>query len=142
MYNFEIIEALLEDGESFADNKRVEFVEHKNHPSQGTMKVVIESRPVSQTTAEQEPQAKECDFNDKEMKEAWTNAFLNEGGFKYVCNALLNYDLALINSESNDKVFDHKHIGFMMTLTKVFLSNRIKKIDLAALTTKLVQIVA
>jgi hypothetical protein len=100
VYNFEIIEALLEEGECFADNKRVELVTHINHTSQGDMDVIIETRPPTQVAAAEG--VKECDFNDKIAKEAWTNAFLKEGGYQYVCNALLNYDLSLI--ESGDRI--------------------------------------
>jgi hypothetical protein len=60
------------------------------------MDVVVDTRPPTQITAS--TGVKECDFNDKVAKESWTNAFLKEGGYKYVCNALLNYDLNLIKS--------------------------------------------
>lgn len=83
------------------------------------MDVIIETRPPTQVAAAEG--VKECDFNDKIAKEAWTNAFLKEGGYQYVCNALLNYDLSLI--ESGDRIQNLKEVSFMMTLTKVFLES-------------------
>jgi hypothetical protein len=87
------------------------------------MDVKIETLPVDLTANKTASGIKECDFNDKAVKEAWTSAFMNEGGFQYVCDALISYDIQQLKVGANDRIFDFKQVTFMMTLIKVFLES-------------------
>lgn len=48
-------------------------------------------------------------------------AFVEEGGFQYALNALLNYDMDLVGKDGKQRNFDLKDLSFLMTLMKVFL---------------------
>jgi hypothetical protein len=60
-------------------------------------------------------------FNDQASKDKWMTAFVEEGGFQYVVNALLNYDMSLVDKDGKQRNFDLKDLSFLMTLMKVFL---------------------
>ena len=128
IYNFEIIGALLEDSEAFADNKRIEFMEQIKPPEMGAFRNPIGIRPVGHGDKQEEDEltTKEkpnlVNFNETEQKELWTKAFIQEGGFGYVIDSLLNYRTEEVLQEaSSKKEFDMKALGFKLTLLKVFL---------------------
>ncbi len=54
----------------------------------------------------------------------------------------MNFNLAVIKAQSNNKAFDFKQLGFMVTLVKVFLAQKKDIVDLKALSNKLVQVVS
>ena len=54
----------------------------------------------------------------------------------------MNFDLAVIKAQSNNKAFDFKQLGCMVTLVKVFLAQKKDIVDLKALSNKLVQVVS
>jgi hypothetical protein len=92
VYTFEIIAALLEEAESFADGKRVELVAQRKPAVMGNFKNVIPIRPVDQPESTDEEHNQEVNFNDSEARAAWTTAFVCEDGFKSVVEALLKWD--------------------------------------------------
>jgi len=62
------------------------------------------------------------DFSGKEQKEKWTNAFITEGGFESVVEALMNFELdKIMTVENKGRIFDLKSLGFLITLLKVFM---------------------
>ena len=55
-------------------------------------------------------------------KERWTSAFITEGGFEAVIEALMNFELDKVNvMENKGRIFDLKSLGFILTLLKVFM---------------------
>ena len=127
VYNFEIIQALLEDNKTFADNKRIEFVEQiKRDYGMDAFKNEIPIRPVGHGDPckgedDDFEAATEVDFNDSKVKEAWKTAFIEEGGFQCVVQALLNYDLAEIVSSEGQAARDFvlKTLSFMLNMLKM-----------------------
>jgi hypothetical protein len=74
-------------------------------------------RPAEKAGAE----GSEVNFNDQASKDKWMTAFVEEGGFLYAMQALLNYDMALVGKDGKQRSFDLKDLSFLMTLMKVFL---------------------
>ena len=77
----------------------------------------IPIRPVDEPAEMVKQKSSEVDFNDNEARVAWTNAFIQEEGFKSVVEALVKWE----GTEDQIGFFDLKQLNFMITLVKVFL---------------------
>jgi hypothetical protein len=86
----------------------------------GNFKNEIPIKPsVEPSEAEQEGVV---NFNSQADKERWTNAFITEGGFEAVIEALMNFDYDKVQALDNKgRIFDLKSLGFILTLLKVFM---------------------
>lgn len=67
---------------------------------------------------------------DKKLRSEWTLMFLEQKGFNYILNVLMNKNIKKLNTTSGsdsdnksefDETFELKHVAFLLKLLRIFL---------------------
>ena len=120
IYNFEIIEAVMNEGDSQtqqAGDSRVFFVEYQDTGKQknkaGWLPPQLkDARDLSHATSEDSQR-----LQLEQLKNNWTKQFVEQHGIQFVVERVLSFDFS---SESNHS-FELKNKSFLLTLLRVFI---------------------
>lgn len=117
MYKLQIVEAVIEEGDN-QDQTRVRVIDVIKCPK----KVAKEVKKL--------PQAKSIIEKDDKLKKVWTSQFLEKGGFRYMMETFMDFQV-------DEDSFKLMYASFMLKLLRFFMLMLISTTETSEVTTLL-----